>query len=146
MNCDAPVYIPATITVPAIERKSAQISSLSLLEAASTHSLTSLTVFSYCSSALELSFFLFHFLHFVLCFPFLCFPSPSSSLESVLLACSVEHLSFILFLVHHTSLQLLCRSLLLSSPSCAPLFHDSDCLLQLLVFFLPFLLHNSLGT
>ena len=44
MNCDATVYTPATITVPATERKSAQISSLSLLEAASTCSLTSLTV------------------------------------------------------------------------------------------------------
>ena len=44
MNCDAAVYTPATITVPATERKSVQISSLSLLEAASTHSVTSLTV------------------------------------------------------------------------------------------------------
>ena len=38
------MYTPDTITVPATERKSAQISSLSLLEAASTHSLISLTV------------------------------------------------------------------------------------------------------
>ena len=44
MNCDAAVYTLATITVPATERKSVQISSLSLLEAASTRSLTSLTV------------------------------------------------------------------------------------------------------
>ena len=44
MNCDATVYTPAIIAVLATERKSAQISSLSLLEAASTRSLTSLTV------------------------------------------------------------------------------------------------------
>ena len=44
MNCDATVYTPAAITVPATERKSAQISSLSLLEAVSTGSLISWTV------------------------------------------------------------------------------------------------------
>ena len=44
MNCDATVYTPASITVPATERKSAQISSLPLFVTASTCSLTSLTV------------------------------------------------------------------------------------------------------
>ena len=44
MNCDAAVYTPAAITVPATERKSAQISSLFLLGVASTFSLISFTV------------------------------------------------------------------------------------------------------
>ena len=43
MNCYAAVYTPAAITVPATERKSVQISFLSLLGAASTHSLISFT-------------------------------------------------------------------------------------------------------
>ena len=44
MNCDAAVYTPAAITVPATERKSAQISSLFLLGVASTFSLILFTV------------------------------------------------------------------------------------------------------
>ena len=44
MNCDAAVYTPAAITMPATERKSAHISSLSLLGVASTRSLILLTV------------------------------------------------------------------------------------------------------
>ena len=43
MNSYAAVYTPATITVPATERKSAHISSLFLLGAALTHSLISFT-------------------------------------------------------------------------------------------------------
>ena len=133
MNCDATVYTPAIITVLATERKSAQISSLSLLEAASTRSLTSLTV---CLFLLLLKVGLVlssgSFLAFCFVFSFSLFSFSSSSLGSVLLACSVGHLSFLLSLVHHTFLQLLCRSLLLSSLSCAPFFNDHDCLLQLL--------------
>ena len=44
MYCDAAVYTPAAITVPATERKSAQISSLFLFGVASTFSLISFTV------------------------------------------------------------------------------------------------------
>ena len=43
MNCNAAVYTPNAIIVPATERKSVQISSLSPLGAASTHSLISFT-------------------------------------------------------------------------------------------------------
>ena len=43
ISCIAIVYTPAAITVPATERKSAQISSLSLVGAPSTCSLTSFT-------------------------------------------------------------------------------------------------------
>ena len=44
MNCNATVYTPAAITVPATERNSVQISSLPLLVTASTCSLASLIV------------------------------------------------------------------------------------------------------
>ena len=147
MNCDATVYTPAAITVPATERKSVQISSLPLLVTASTCSLTSLTV---CFFLLLLNVgpvpFSFSFLVFCFVFCSSVFSFSHSKSGICLLACSVEHLSFLLSLVHHTFLQLLYQSLLLSSPSCALLFHERNCLLQLLSFFLPFLLHNSLGT
>ena len=125
MNCNAPVYTPAAITVPATERKSAHISSLSLLGAASASSLISLTV----------CFLLLLLRVGPVCFPFLCSLFSSSGLGSVLLACSATHLSSLLSLVPYTFLQLLCLSLLLSGPSCVPWFHDRDYPLQLLGFF-----------
>ena len=98
-----------------------------------------------CSSRWDLSS-LCQFLISAVCFMAQCSPFPISNLEFVLLACSVGHLSFLLFLDHHTSLQLLHQSQLLLSLFCAILFRVHDCLLQLLGFSLPFLLHNSLGT
>ena len=136
MNCDAAVYTPAAKLQCLLLKENLHKFLLCLcwrlLQLIPWFHL--LFVSSYCSSELDLSYFLFLFLYFVLRFPFLCFPFPSSGLGFVLLACSVAHLSFLLSLVPHTFLQLLCRSLLLSSPSCVLLFHDRDCLLHYLVF------------
>ena len=118
MNCDAIVYTLAAITVPATERKSAQSSSLSLLEAASTRSLTSLTA---CFFLLLLKvgpvLFSVSFLAFCSVFSFPRF-SFSQFKSGICFTDSVVHLSSLLSLVHRTFLQLLCWSLLLSSPFC----------------------------
>ena len=75
MNCDATVYTPAAITVPATERKFAQISSLPLLVTASTFSLTSLTV------CLFLLLLKVQPVLFSVSFPEFCFMLPSPCLS-----------------------------------------------------------------
>ena len=148
MNCDAAVYTPVAITVPATKRKSAQISSLSLLEVASTRSLISLTV-CFLLLLIRVGPVLFSVSFLVLCSVFSFSMFSFSQFRSGICFTGIQccaYLSFLLSLVPHTFLQLWCQSLLLSNPSCVLLLHDRVGLLRLLGFSLPFSLHSSLGT
>ena len=147
MNCDAAVYTPAAITVPATERKSAHISSLTFLGAASTLSLISLTV-CFLLLLLRVGPVLFSVSFPALCSVFSFSMFSFFQFRSGICFTGVQccELSSLLSLVPRTFLQLLCLSLLLSGPSCVLWFHDRDYPLQLLGFFLPFSLHGSLST